>query len=143
VDHAAAAFNFGRDEFCNRYNSADRGRERLRETEGGLQMQLRNLVRHATLAIISFAVLHPMAAFAQETRSEISIERTGFFTTSNQGNAVRDNVTNTGGFLLGYRYNINRWLAAKATQARKTTASVRVTTKILSKASVVRRTVRD
>jgi hypothetical protein len=106
-------------------------------------MQLRNLIKHATLTIISFAVLHPMAAFAQEARSEINIEGTGFFTANNQGNGVRDNVTNTGGFLLGYRYNINRWLAAKATQARKTTASVRVTTKILSKASVVRRTVRD
>jgi hypothetical protein len=55
-----------------------------------------------------------MTAIAQETRSEISVQGTGFFTKDSEGNGVQDHVTNTGGFLIGYRYNINRWLAAEA-----------------------------
>jgi outer membrane immunogenic protein len=56
-----------------------------------------------------------MSAVAQEQqRSEISIEGTGFFTKDTTGNGVRDRASNTGGFLIGYRYNINRWLAAEA-----------------------------
>ena len=31
-----------------------------------------------------------------------------------QGNGVLNRATNTGGFQVGYRYNINRWLAAEA-----------------------------
>ena len=55
-----------------------------------------------------------MTAIAQETRSEISVQGTGFFSKDSGGNGVQDHATNTGGFLIGYRYNINRWLAAEA-----------------------------
>jgi hypothetical protein len=55
-----------------------------------------------------------MNAIAQETRSEISVQGTGFFSKDSGGNGVQDHATDTGGFLIGYRYNINRWLAAEA-----------------------------
>jgi outer membrane immunogenic protein len=61
-----------------------------------------------------FAALLCMSAVGQEARSEISLEGTGFFTTDTAGNGVQDRVTNTGGFQVGYRYNINRWLAGEA-----------------------------
>ena len=49
-----------------------------------------------------------------ENRSEISIQGTRFFTKDTAGNGVFERANDTGGFLLGYRYNFNRWLAAKA-----------------------------
>jgi outer membrane immunogenic protein len=58
--------------------------------------------------------LVPITAVAQEIRSEISIQGTGFFTKDTQGNGVLDRATETGGFLIGYRYNFDRWLAAEA-----------------------------
>jgi len=60
------------------------------------------------LALVSFTTV------AQENRSEISIQGTGFFTKDTDGNGIQQHATDTGGFLLGYRYNINRWLAAEA-----------------------------
>jgi outer membrane immunogenic protein len=77
-------------------------------------MQLRNFIKLALASAVGVAALQPMTAIAQETRSEISVQGTGFFTKDSDGNGLRDHVTNTGGFLLGYRYNINRWLAAEA-----------------------------
>jgi len=53
-------------------------------------------------------------ATAQEMRSEISVQGTGFFTKDTDGNGISRHATDTGGFLIGYRYNFNRWLAAEA-----------------------------
>jgi opacity protein-like surface antigen len=55
-----------------------------------------------------------VTAAAQEIRSEISIQGTGFFTKDTDGNGIRQHASDTGGFLVGYRYNFNRWLAAEA-----------------------------
>src|SRR5580704_18682896 len=55
-----------------------------------------------------------ITAVAQENRSEISIQGTGFFTKDADGNGIRQHATDTGGFLIGYRYSFNRWLAAEA-----------------------------
>jgi len=51
--------------------------------------------------------------FAQEDRSEISLEGTGFFTSDTSGQGVSRTTSDTGGFLLGYRYHINRWIAVE------------------------------
>lgn len=58
-------------------------------------------------------VLLSLSAVAQEGRSEVSLQGTGLFTkdTNGQGNTQR--ATNTGGFLVGYRYHFTRWLAAE------------------------------
>ena len=77
-------------------------------------MQFRNFIKLALASAVGVAALQSMTAIAQEARSEISVQGTGFFTKDTEGNGVRDQVTNTGGFLVGYRYNFNRWLAAEA-----------------------------
>jgi opacity protein-like surface antigen len=54
-------------------------------------------------------------AAAQEGRwQEISVQGTGFFTKDSSGNGINQHATDTGGFLLSYRYHFNRWLAADA-----------------------------
>ncbi len=55
-----------------------------------------------------------ITAVAQENRSEISIQGTGFFTKDTDGNGIGQHATDTGGFLVGYRYNFNRRLAGEA-----------------------------
>jgi len=62
----------------------------------------------------SVALLLCVGAVAQESRSEISLQGTGFFTKDTSGRGTNQRTTNTGGFLVGYRYNLNRWLAAEA-----------------------------
>jgi opacity protein-like surface antigen len=65
------------------------------------------------LVIIAAFSMLAVSAVAQESRSEISLQGTGLFTkdTTGQGNAQRS--TNAGGFLVGYRYHFNHWLAAE------------------------------
>ena len=62
----------------------------------------------------STILLLVMSAAAQESRSEVSLQGTGFFTTGTSGNGTSYSATETGGFLAGYRYHLNRWLSAEA-----------------------------
>ena len=59
-------------------------------------------------------LLLSISAVAQESRSEISLQGTGFFTKDTSGQGITEHATNTGGFLVGYRYSLTRWLAAEA-----------------------------
>jgi outer membrane immunogenic protein len=65
------------------------------------------------LVIIGAVVTLAVGAIAQEGRSDISLQGTGFFTkdASGQGNLQRS--TETGGFTVGYRCHIKRWLSAE------------------------------
>lgn len=83
------------------------------ERQKGAYMQFRNFIKLAVAVAVGFAALQSVTAVAQESRSEISLQGTGFFTKDSDGNGVQNHVRNTGGFLIGYRYNINRWLAAE------------------------------
>ena len=76
-------------------------------------MAKKRLIRDAGVALFGVLTLLSVTAVAQEVRSEISVQGTGFFTKDANGNGIRQQATDTGGFLLGYRYNINRWLAAE------------------------------
>jgi len=69
--------------------------------------------RKGVLSLVSIAIF-TAAALAQESRSEISVQGTGFFTKDSNGQGIRQKATDTGGFLVGYRYNLNRWFAAEA-----------------------------
>src|ERR1700683_1671001 len=71
-------------------------------------------VKPTALAIAACIALLSLRALAQEVRSEVSVQGTGFFTKDAGGNGIEDNATETGGVLVGYRYNITRWLAAEA-----------------------------
>jgi opacity protein-like surface antigen len=76
-------------------------------------MQRNYSIKRAAL-VASILALVSITAVAQENRSEISIQGTGFFTKDTTGNGTFERANETGGFLLGYRYNFNRWLAAEA-----------------------------
>jgi len=56
-----------------------------------------------------------ISATAQEQRSEIGLQGTGFFSRDAGGRGVSQHSTDVGGFLVDYRYHLNRWLAADAT----------------------------
>jgi opacity protein-like surface antigen len=71
-------------------------------------------MRQIAMMLASFALLLGANATAQESRSEISLQGTGFFTKDATGQGTTERSTNAGGFLIGYRYNFSRWLAADA-----------------------------
>src|SRR5229473_7791198 len=52
------------------------------------------------------------------SKQEASAQGTGFFTKNSTGNDRSQTSTNAGGFLLGYRYHFNRWLAADVSYGR-------------------------
>src|SRR5260370_17946911 len=58
-------------------------------------------------------MLLTLGATAQENRSDISLQGTGFFTRDSSGNGISRTNSDTGGFQVGYRYHINRWLSAE------------------------------
>ena len=55
-----------------------------------------------------------VSGLAQEVRNEVSAQGTGFFTKDSTNNGIARSTTDTGGFLVGYRYHFNKWLAAEA-----------------------------
>jgi opacity protein-like surface antigen len=73
------------------------------------------IMRRATICLgsILLLLLATLAAMAQENRSEISLQGTGFFTQSSSGNGTAYSTTGTGGFLGTYRYHLNHWISAE------------------------------
>jgi len=71
-------------------------------------------MRQAAIMLAGFVILLTLGATAQESRSEVSLQGTGFFTQDTNGRGTSRTTTNTGGFLLGYRYHFNRWLSGEA-----------------------------
>lgn len=71
-------------------------------------------MRKVVIMFASVAVFLGATAVAQESRSEISVQGTGFFTKDTSGQGTTQRTTNTGGFLVGYRYSLTPWLAAEA-----------------------------
>ena len=70
-------------------------------------------MRRTAILLAAFAMLSTLGAAAQENRSEVSLQGTGFFTKDTNGQGISRTTTDTGGFQVGYRYNIKRWLAAE------------------------------
>src|ERR1700747_2817331 len=64
--------------------------------------------------IVGVLAVVSITAVAQENRSEISIQGTGCFTKDTDGNGMRQHATDTGGVLVGYRFDFYRCLAAEA-----------------------------
>jgi opacity protein-like surface antigen len=71
-------------------------------------------VRKFAIILGTFTLLLAMTASAQELRSDIGLQGTGFFTKDTLGQGTTQKSTNTGGLLVSYRYHFNRWLAAEA-----------------------------
>jgi outer membrane autotransporter protein len=70
-------------------------------------------MRRAGIFLGSIILLLTLAATAQENRSEISLQGTGFFTQGTSGNGSAYSATQTGGFLGTYRYHLNHWISAE------------------------------
>jgi opacity protein-like surface antigen len=70
-------------------------------------------MQRTAIMLASFVILLTLEATAQESRSEISLQGTGFFTKDTNGNGISRTTSDTGGFQVGYRYHINRWLSAE------------------------------
>src|ERR1700737_5538845 len=67
------------------------------------------------VAMVLGILVRASEAAAQEGRwQDISVQGSGFFTKDSSGNGINQHATDTGGFLLSYRYHFNRWLAADA-----------------------------
>jgi opacity protein-like surface antigen len=74
------------------------------------------MLRRLLLAVMLPGLLIPALAAAQdEPRQEIAVQGTGFFTKDSSGNGINQHSTDTGGFLVSYRYHFSRWFAADAT----------------------------
>lgn len=71
-------------------------------------------ITRTSIIFTSLVLLPAINATAQEARSEISLQGTGFLTKDSTGQGTVQRSTNTGGFLVGYRYHFNRWLSAES-----------------------------
>jgi opacity protein-like surface antigen len=71
-------------------------------------------MRRTASIIAGVVLLLSVGAIAQEIRSEVSLQGTGFFTKETTGQGTTQRGSETGGFLIGYRYHFNRWLAAES-----------------------------
>lgn len=59
--------------------------------------------------------LSSLTCAAQEiTRHEFTVQGNGFLVSHRTGSGIRNEATNSGGFMAGYRFNVNRWLSAEA-----------------------------
>jgi opacity protein-like surface antigen len=65
--------------------------------------------------VLSVAVVLTLclAGWAEEAKQEVTVQGSGFFSKETSNSGITSKPTNSGGFLIGYRYNINRWLAAE------------------------------
>src|SRR5467141_1019761 len=73
------------------------------------------MIRKVVVAAILGILVTASRAMAQEGRwQEIGVQGTGFFTKDSSGNGINQHATDSGGFLVSYRYHFNRWLAADA-----------------------------
>jgi opacity protein-like surface antigen len=68
----------------------------------------------SVFALIALAITLTFHANGQEAHSSVSVQGTGSFTKDSTGNNTLQRATDTGGVLAGYRYHLNRWLAAEA-----------------------------
>lgn len=76
------------------------------------------MIRRFILLGTTFGALLALssAAMAQEWegyRREVTLQGTGFFTKNSEGNGISRTTTDTGGFLVGFRYRINHWAAVE------------------------------
>lgn len=64
--------------------------------------------------VVGIVLLLLLASFAQESRSEVSLQGTGLFTSSTNGNGTSYSATESGGVLGTYRYHLNRRISVEA-----------------------------
>ena len=65
------------------------------------------------LEVVIIVLLLGFAATAQEIKHEITVQGSGFFTKQTTGSGITSKPTNAGGFMMGYRANLNNWFAVE------------------------------
>ena len=65
----------------------------------------------AVTAII--LVFFSIASWAQETRNEVTVQGSGFFQKQTTSNGITNESSNSGGVMVGYRFNLKNWLAVE------------------------------
>ena len=70
-------------------------------------------MKRTIIFLVGIVFLLALAATAQESRSEVSVQGTGFFTQGSSGNGTNYSATESGGVLATYRYRLNRLLSAE------------------------------
>ena len=73
----------------------------------------KSTLTRALIVLTTLVALCSIGAVAQEDRHEIGAQGTGFFTKDSNNNGINQHATDSGGFLIDYRYHFNRWLAAE------------------------------
>lgn len=72
-------------------------------------------MKFRSIAAVAFGALFVFSAGAraqERSTQEIGVQGTGFFTKDSSSNVLNQHTTNSGGFLVSYRYHFNRWFAA-------------------------------
>jgi opacity protein-like surface antigen len=69
--------------------------------------------RSTVLSAVAVIFLSISSAFAQDFRSEFSVQGTANLPKNSDNIEVPHHATKSGGFLLGYRYNLSRWFAVQ------------------------------
>lgn len=61
------------------------------------------------IILICFAI----SSWAQEVRNEVTVQGSGFFQKQTTNGGITNEPTNSGGVMVGYRFNLKRWLAVE------------------------------
>src|ERR1051326_6806885 len=69
--------------------------------------------RSIVLSVVAVIFLFIGSAFAQDFRSEFSVQGTANIPKNSDNIDIPHHATQSGGFMLGYRYNLNRWFAVQ------------------------------
>src|SRR5258708_36159367 len=72
-------------------------------------------MKFRSIAAVVFGALFMFTASARADEGhtqEVGVQGTGFFTKDSSSNVLNQHTTNSGGFLVSYRYHFNRWFAA-------------------------------
>jgi len=70
-------------------------------------------MQRTAIMLASFVITLDSRRYSQESRSEISLQGTGFFTKDTNGNGISRTTSDTGGFQGDTAITSNRWLSAE------------------------------
>ena len=74
---------------------------------------LKNALLAAAVGVVSFGISTPRVFAQVEQPSRISVQGTGLFTKSFKDETPSHEASKSGGFLVGYSYQLNRWFEAQ------------------------------
>ncbi|HXH65995.1 MAG TPA: porin family protein [Candidatus Limnocylindrales bacterium] len=70
-------------------------------------------LRSIAAVVVGASFLFVASARADErSAQEVGVQGTGFFTKDSSSNVLNQHSTNSGGFLVSYRFHFNRWFGA-------------------------------